>query len=267
MRLRVAEFTSLLGVFLLVIFSPVSAATANISKSYGYASPIMKDSLVSVDPSNPSDVIPANTNNQKELIGIAVENADSLIAINPGKDKVQVASTGSAVLLVSNINGNIQPGYQVSVSPLDGIGMKASAGSEVIGIAQKAFSPNSPNTSKKTLKQINGNNSTVYIGYIPVAIQIGQASVTQKLNAFQKIGMSLTGKTIPTYRIILSIIVAIVTFFGLLILIYASIYGSIISLGRNPLAKESIFKTLSKILAMVVVTGFVASLVVYLLLR
>lgn len=269
MRLWVVELISFLGIFLVATLLPVAAATANISKSYGFTTPIMADSLVSVDSSNPSDVVAANTNNQKQLIGVAVQNTDSLVAINPSKNKIQVASTGSAVAMVSNINGDIQPGDQVSVSPLDGIGMKASAGSEVIGIAQKAFSSISPNASKKTLKEINGNNSTIFIGYIPVAIQIGQApaSINPQLNFFQRIGLSLTGKIIPTYRVILSIVVATVTFFGLLVLIYASIYGSIISLGRNPLAKESIYKTLTKILVMVVIAGMVASTVVYLLLN
>jgi hypothetical protein len=58
-----------------------------------------------------------------------------------------------------------------------------------------------------------------------------------------------------------------VTVLALIILIYGSIYGSIISIGRNPLARYAVFRTLGGVLLMSVVMAIIAGSTIYLLLR
>ena len=251
--------------------TPIEAATsANISHSYSASSVIPNGSLVSLDPTQSNYVMAANTDNGRQLLGITVASNDSLIAVDSTVGQVQVATSGTATALVSNLDGSIAVGDQVSVSPFNGIGMKAGPGSYVIGLAQTAFSSKSGGATTEQVTDKSGKNTSVAVGYIKLGIAIGTGSTQaadSQLSYLQKLAKSITGHTVSTVRIALSIIIAIVAFLALVTLVYASIYGSIISIGRNPLAKFAVFRTLTSVLGMVLLTAAIASFTIFLLLR
>jgi len=62
-------------------------------------------------------------------------------------------------------------------------------------------------------------------------------------------------------------VVGLVALLSLVTLVYASIYGSIVSVGRNPLAKNAIFRTLGSVMVMAIITVTVACVTIYYLLR
>lgn len=158
------------------------------------------------------------------------------------------------------------------MSPFGGMGMKASPGDHVIGVAQAAFDSDTQGAQSQEVKNIKGVTKKIWTGAIPVTIAIGIDNESglnseQQLHGLQKFIWSLTGHVIPVTRIVISLVVTILAIIALVTLIYASTYGSIISIGRNPLAKYSILRSLRYVL---IATGFialVACLLLYLLLN
>ena len=258
------------GAFLLVMgLAPVSASSANVSYSYQSKNTIPAGSLVSLDPSSKNTIQAANTTNAARILGIVVNSSDSLLAVDSGKGSAQVAISGTAPGLVSDVNGSIKVGDKVAVSPFDGIGMKAGSGTYVIGLAQTAFDTHAKGVQTRTVKDSTGASKQIAIGSININIAAGSVGggEDQKINSLQKLARSLTGRIIPTGRIIVALLITGVTLIALIVLIYGSVYSTIISIGRNPLAKYAVYRSLTTVLTMAFITAAVAMGVALLLLR
>jgi type IV secretory pathway VirB2 component (pilin) len=267
-RLLLSGVTAILT--LVAIAAPAGAASANISHAYHSTNTIPNGSIVSLDPNQSDYVVGANTSNGSRLLGVAVASTDSLLAVDPSSSTIQVATSGNANVLVSTLNGDIKVGDQVAVSPFNGLGMKATPGAHVIGLAQSAFSADSDGATTKQVKDKSGKSTALHLGYTRISIAIGTASTASnapQTSSLQKLAKALTGHTVSTARVIIALVVAIVALAALVTLIYASIYGSIISIGRNPLAKFAIFRTLGSVLGMAALTGLIATLTIYFLLK
>lgn len=258
-----------------IIFAGLGLATAgalsaNISRSYQADSKITEGSMVSLDPSRSDYVVPANVNNGSRLLGVAVASGDSLVAFNSSRGTVQVATSGDASVLVSTLNGDISVGDQVAVSPFNGVGMKALRGSRIIGLAQTSFSGDGQGATTTQATDKKGKTTSLKVGLARVSIAIGtNANVLSDadLNSLQKFARSLTGHTVSTARIVISLAVAVVAILTLTTLVYASIYGSVISIGRNPLAKYAVFRTLGSVIGLAALITVVAGLIIFFLLR
>jgi hypothetical protein len=260
------------GLFLFVSgLAPAGASSANISHSYHANGSIPNGSIVSLDPATADYVVAASTESGSRLLGVAVASDDSLLAVDASDSLTQVATSGNASVLVSTLNGPIKVGDHIAVSPFKGVGMKSLPGAHVVGLAQTTFDGTADATSQQVTDK-NGKTSQIEIGFVRISIAIGTdnsaaSNDAQKLNGLQQFAKSLTGHVVSTARIIISLIIALVTFVSLAILIYASIYGSIISVGRNPLAKYAVFRTLSSVLAIAALTAAVAGGTIFLLIR
>lgn len=266
-------FLGLVGGALIPLgLTPAGASSANISHSYSTTASITAGSLVSLDPLHSNFVLPANTGNGQQLLGVAVDINDSLLAVDASTNAgvVQVATSGTANTLVSTVNGDITVGDQISVSPFNGLGMKAGPGSHVIGLAQTGFDSKSIGTKTEAVTDKSGKSSQVLVGYVKLGIAIGTASTQgsdNQLNELQKAAKAVTGHSVSTARAFISLTVAVVATAALITLIYASIYGGIISIGRNPLAKYAVFRSLASVFGMVAITGLIAGITIFLLLR
>jgi hypothetical protein len=200
-----------------------------------------------------------------------VNSSDSLLAVDTTRGTVQIATSGNAAALVSTVNGNIKLGDQIGVSPFNGVGMKAAPGSRVIGLAQTTLDDHTGGTTTQAVSDKQGKTSQIRVGLVRTSIAIGTntdaTAGTEKLTGLQKVAQSITGHTVSTARVLISLLVAVVSLLALITLIYASIYGSILSIGRNPLAKYAIFQTLGSVLGMALLTAVVAGITLFLLLR
>jgi hypothetical protein len=258
-------------VSLLVIVPIVSAAPATISHSYKSATSLASGSIVSLDPTRSGYVESANSSNAKQLLGVVVASGNSLVAINPDDSTVQVATSDTVDTLVSTLNGPITAGDAISVSAFDGIGMKAISGARVIGLSQTALTSSTSSVVMRQVTNKSGVRSQIAVGYVRLSMAIGSSSTAQNngtgLNNLQKFAQSLTGRAIPTVRVATSLGIAVVAFLILTMLVYASIYGGIISVGRNPLAKNAILQSVSYVLVMVFGMASLASFSIFLLLH
>jgi len=248
--------------------APASASSANISHPYHASGSIPDGSIVSIDPRHSDYIQLANINNGSRLLGVAVASNDSLIAVDVGSGTIQVATSGMATVLVSTLNGTINVGDQVAVSPFNGIGMKAMPGSRVIGLAQTSFN-SSPSglTTTQQVKDKNGNTTSLKLGYVQLSIAVGTDASDSNLTAMQRAAKAITGRVVSTFRIVVSLIVAIVALIAIGALVYASIYGSIISVGRNPMGRQMVAKTLIWVMALGALTMAVSVGTIFLLLQ
>jgi len=264
-------FAGGIGLTLLLLgLTPAGASSANISHSYNTNGAVQAGTIVSLDSNNKDYVVPANTDNGKRLLGVAVAKDDSLIAVDAADDKTQVATSGVATVLVSTLNGDIKVGDQIAVSPFNGVGMKATEGGYIIGLAQTSFDSSSDVATTKTVNDKDGKPTKVAFGYARLSVSIG-AGTTEgggpELSGIQKLTKSLTGHVVSTARIIIGVIIAVVALIAIITLVYASIYGGIISIGRNPLAKFAVFRTMTSVMIMVALIALISSLLIFFLLR
>ncbi len=257
-------------VFLLLpafVSSKVNAASPSISRSYKSYTKISTGSIVSLVKSKTNYVVPANSSNIQQLTGVVVLPSQSLLAVNPSINSVQVAIEGVVSTLVSNVNGNIKAGQGITVSPFNGVGMKANNGDKIIGTALTSFNNSTNGSTTEKIKGINNKVHTIRVGYTNLDIGITTYNDgNAKTNSLQRFIASTTGHSVSTVRIILGLIIAIVAIISIVTLIYASIYSSIVSIGRNPLAKSNVFKSLLPIILMILVIAALASLAIYLIL-
>jgi hypothetical protein len=258
------------GLLLLLSLSPVGAVSANLSRSYTASGPIPNGSLVSLSGQVSDRVEPANSDNGSRLLGVVLQSNDSLLAVDPAANKTQVATSGTADVLVSSLGGSIKVGDEIGVSPFSGIGMKASPGSRVIGLAQSEFKQGSQGAADQTVTDKDGKKARISVGYTRVSIAIatdGTLSAEARLNGLQRFAQGLTGHTVSSARVLISLLIAIIALLVLVTLTYAAIYGSIISIGRNPLAKYAVFRTLSSVLGIAFLTAGFAAVSIFFLLK
>lgn len=253
---------------LMLTFAPAGASSANISHSYHANGSLPNGSLVSLDQQRSDYVQLADTTNSSRLLGVAVDKNDSLLAVDASSGLVQVATSGNASALVSTLNGDIGVGDQIAVSPFGGVGMKSEPGDHVIGLAQSSFDSKSSGATKQEVTDKNGKKTSVAVGYVSVSIAVGvDGEGGANLTTLQKFAKSITGHVVSTQRVAISIAVAVITLFALITLIYASIYGSIISVGRNPLAKYTIFRTLGSVFGLALLATVISGVTIFFLLR
>lgn len=255
--------------FLPIGFTLADANTANISHSYHSNSFIQNGSIVSLDSKQSNYVDSSNTNNGSNVIGVVVATNSSLIALDPSKSTDQVAVSGSVNALVSNLNGDINIGDQIAVSPFNGIGMKGISGSRIVGLAQSTLNSSTNGKTSEDVTDNNGHKRQISVGYIRIIVAPGiyNSGNQNTLDSLQKFAQQISGHSVSSLRIALSLLVAFLAFISLAVLIFASINGSIVAMGRNPLAKNNIFKTLISVLIMAIITGIVSCLAIYVIIR
>lgn len=262
-----AMLAAIFIVVMLATFSLVHAA--EIASSYQSSQTISKGSIVSFDTSKENSVVLANTDNATQFAGIAVDPQDTLLSVDPDRGAVHVVTNGAATVLVSDVNGDIKAGDQVVISPFNGVGMKAAPGGRVVGVAQNNFDGSNGQTTTAQVTERSGASKQVKVGTIQINVSVGTVIAQDddaNLNYLQKVAKSITGRTVATYRIVLSIIIALVIIVALIALTYASVYGSIISVGRNPYAKQSILRALGGVLFLAfAMVGFGSAIIYWLL--
>ncbi len=250
-------------------FASVIPASASplLTQGFNTSSSLDVGSIVSLNPGSQNDVVPTNINNQRSMVGVVIASNNAQVAFSNSPNQVQVATGGVNQVLVTDYNGRISTGEEITASPIDGVGMLATDNAEVIGAAQGNF-PNSTAT-KETIKTSSGNQ-TINIGNMPVLVNIGfytkQPTKTLIPTAIQNLANAIANKQVKTLPIILSSVIFLLTLVAVVSIIYSLIHGSIISVGRNPMAQSAIYRNVMQLSALVVGIIAVALFAIFLIL-
>ncbi len=276
-RLNSRKYVAILFSFIFVslsvfyLFTPTANATTSISQSYATKDKISIGSIVSLLNNSSNQVIASSNNTADSIIGVAINASNSLLSFVDGQSdsQVQVATSGTLPVIVSDINGEIKNGDQITASPISGVGMKATDNVRVVGIAQGDLITTS-SSNKQTYKDSKGVEHTVIIGDIPVLINVSyffkEPDKTIVPSAIQNIANALAGRSVSTLPILISAAIFIVTIIIVSSITYSMIKSSIISVGRNPMSQSAIYRDLIQMSALVLAILSLGMIAIYLVL-
>lgn len=244
-----------------------AAALTPISQGYSTTDQLPLGSIVSLQTNSSDQVVAASSSNADSLFGVVVSGDSSPISLSSDKgNQVQVATSGTATVLVSDINGSIAQGDHITASPISGVGMKATDNVRVIGTAEGAME----GASKQTYTDKGGAKHSVMVGQVPLLVNVAyyfkEPDKTLVPAALQNIANALAGKTVSPIPILISGAIFLIMMIVVSSMIYSMIKSSIISVGRNPMAQSAVYRDLLQMSAIVLVIVAVGFASIYLVL-
>ncbi len=246
-----------------------ASALTTISQGYLSKDKLALGSIVSLL-GNSSDQVNAATNsNVESILGVVIHNESSLLSLSSGgSNQVQVATNGIVQVLVSDINGKISQGDQITASPIKGVGMKATTSIKVVGISQGSLSESRGN--KQTYKDKEGKEKSIVLGEVPVLVNVSyffkQPEKTVIPSTIQNVANSLSGKAVKPLPILISMGIFVVSLIVVASIVYSMIRSSIISVGRNPMAQSAVYRNVIQLSALVLVIMGVTVISIYMIL-
>lgn len=266
---RVLLLTGFISLFLLIASSVAHAETQSAVISRGYEAKgngIVQAALVSTTSDSSNKVELANLKNVNRLAGVVSKT--SLVELSEDKTKqVQVALSGTAYALVSDINGSIRAGDKITISPISGVGMLATSDAQIVGTASTAFT--GKNARTMTVKDKAAKSHVVHVGAIPLQVSVAYYVVpsSKLLPPFlQSLANNIAGRPVSVARVLLGSVLLLLAFVSIFALIYTSVRAGLISLGRNPLAAGAIQRSLVGVAATTLLIFAFSLLATYLIL-
>lgn len=256
---------------------PVAAETYGGGSVSGYAAdePLDNGRIVQLTGEQSNRVKIATQADVQNMFGVTVDRKQVPLTITNDnvQNEVFVAVSGTYNVLVSTQAGPIVSGDYVTLSSVNGIAMKA--GDEkvtVFGRANATFDGTGITLGKQQLKDAAGGTKTVALGSIPVTIDIknnpNHKSTTANLpDALQRVGQAIAEKEVSPARIYLSLGITVVSLIAAIAVVYAGVRNSVISIGRNPMSKRSIFRALVEVILTGILILIIGLFAVYLLLK
>lgn len=272
LALRVKPFFCVMLLCSFLWFSSVTvSASDRISRSYFATQSLPVGTLVSYQKLNPDTIEPASLANDNYLIGPVVSEGDSLVEVKSEAHNVSVVSSGTAAVLVSDINGYIKKGDLIALSQVKGVaGLYTKYGDvgRIVGVAAQDFDAN--NSSNKSYDLPDLNNRNIRVGLIWVNLNIRDSGQLRGLGsgggALVGLGEKLVGRSVTLAQAITGTTIFLATVLISTITLYGSVRGGFTSIGRNPFAGALIYTGLTRVLVLVTLMLAIGSVVSYLVL-
>lgn len=256
---------------------PVLAAEYGGGSVQGYAAetPLDTGTIVQLTGKGSNTVKIATQSELQNMFGVTVDASQQPLTVSndDAKNEVFVAVSGTYNVLVSTQGGDIKSGDYVTLSSLNGIAMKASTEQKtVFGRANRDFDGKGAKLGTASLKDNAGGTKTVTLGVVPVTIDIRRNPNDKSTKAnvpefLERIGEAVAEKEVSPIRIYLSMGITVVSIIAAIAMLYAGIRNGVISIGRNPMSKKSIFRALLEVVLTSMLILVIGLFAVYLLLK
>jgi hypothetical protein len=264
-------YALLIVVFIAVLStSPLAAQSGILTQGFQGNASLPTGALVSLTNNNSESIELSTTSLAEQLVGVVNERA--FLELSDTDSTIQVVLDGTTATLVSDLNGTISKGDRITVSPVAGVGMKATESAIIVGIAQADLS--SVDTTTRSITDRDGRTRSIHVGLVPV--QINVAAYVSPTNdqkeggisaALQNIASTIAGRPISPVRAILAAIITLLLMTIIVVVLYAAVRSSIISIGRNPLSESSLRKSLVRVGLIVLGLAIIGFAIVYAILR
>jgi hypothetical protein len=273
---RLATCCALLSVILLPSSAVAATSTQAVVQSYGTDQSLQTGMIVGLTTAHANQVEALTMNDIPTMQGVVVAANTAAISLSGGSstsNQVYVATSGTYNVLVSTENGPINVGDYISISSLNGIGMKTEdSEATVVGKALAAFSGKAGIISTATIKKTGGGTALVDIGLIPVDITIVSNPTAKHgigdLPGFLEVASSsIANKPVSAPKVYLSLLILLLSMIISGSLLYSGVKNSIVSIGRNPLARSYIIRGLLQVVLFGIIIFVLGIFAVYLLLR
>lgn len=245
--------TILFGLLLSVTFTSItSVAMATIGHSYLTNEEDLIQGMavsLSLESTDQKQFVEALTlSNKQRFIGVVSSKESNTITTVKSGDNVFVSTGGQTEVLASDINGEIKKGDNLVASPLNGIVMRANAGdSSSVGYASEDFDYSK--STPQTVKDEQGNSKEVKVAAVGMEISATGTTGDTQRSFLSLVGESITGKEVSQLQIIAAVLLLFVVLTVEGSIIYGAAHSTITSVGRNPLARKSIYRQLVQIIA------------------
>ena len=257
------------------LFAETSTYGGGSVSGYAADEPLDYGRIVTLEGKNANKVKPATQSDVQNMFGVTVDPQQIPLTISHEgiQNETYVAVSGTYNVLVSTQGGDIKSGDYVTLSSLDGIAMKTGDQEvTVFGRANAAFSAKDSSLGTQELKDSSGGTKTVSLGLVPVTIDIknNPNHKSTKVNVpdfLERIGRQIAEKEVSPIRIYISVGIAVVSLIAALAVLYAGVRNSVISIGRNPMSKRSIFRALVEVILTSLLILIIGLFAVYLLLK
>ena len=278
-KIRAVSYVLLIGGLLssAFLFVPnTHAYTPSNVQGYAADAPIDIGTIVRLNGKNANRVAVASQAELQNMFGVVVDRSQLPITLsNSGIDnETFVAVSGTYQVLVSTQGGAITSGDYVTLSSINGVAMKASTEQKIVfGRANTSFDGKGVSLGTAGLKDTSGKeNKKVTLGSIPVTIDIRRnpnekSTKTQVPELLERIGQAIAEKEVSPIRIYLSMAITAVSLIAAIAVLYSGVRNGIISIGRNPMSKKSIFRALFEVILTSILILIIGLFAVYLLLR
>jgi hypothetical protein len=243
--------------------APVAASADNVIEGFSSKQVLQPGMVVALDKATAKTVKPAPADNSNVIYGVVIDPSDAPITLGGQNSQFYVATSGTYQVLVTKANGNIKTGDYLSMSSINGVAAKAKVGQSVIlGRAASDF-----NGTNNVVSNTNG----VTLGRILVNITVQKNPLTSAdpslPDYLRRVANGLADKDVPVIRVYTALAIFVVSMIGAVVILWSGVQSSLVSIGRNPLSRKTIFRAMYK----VVFTGlgvFIIGLAgVYLLLK
>lgn len=243
-------------------------------QSYAADSILQRGLLVKLDTNDTKKVLPVSEKDMIDTFGVVVSPNEVALTVGNEANPSQtyVSTSGTFNVIVSDQTGQIEKNDFITISALNGIGMKATKDqSTVVGKALTNFDGKTNVTGQVTLKDSSGAAyKTVNLGLIPVAISIAHNPLIENTQSDLPEWLVKTGlvdKDVNSFRIYISMGILGLSIIVAITVLYAGIRNSVLSIGRNPLSKGSIGKSMITIFLSAFIILIIGSFTVYLILK
>ena len=270
MALRIIK--KVLAGSVLSLFVGASVLAGAISQGYHSNIPLSEGTIVSAVKNSNKEIEKTNLENESLLAGIVTNDSKSVISLQPKGTDIGVAVNGEVNLLVTDINGDIEQGDYLIISPLAGVAMKDSLNSQAkkyIAIAAQSFNNKSTGVKSVPVELNNGQHKDISVGIMLANLVLSNRvdKANSKQNAVLVFTQRVAGKPVNNLHIIASAAVFLSTICIAGLVLNGSIKGTFISLGRNPLSKSIILSNLFKVIAIGLVLLAAGMSMSYIILR
>lgn len=257
-------------------FARAADTSSGSVRSYAAETPLRSGTIVQLAGKDSQTVKIATQAEIKNMFGVTVDRNQLPLTLSNGnlKNEVFVAVAGTYNVLVSTQNGSIASGDFVTLSSVNGVAMKATTDDKtVFGRANANFDGKGITLGVTKLKDDKGNDAKeVTLGLVPVTIQIqrnpNEKSTKVKVpEVLERIGQAIAEKEVSPIRIYLSLGIMVISVVAAIAILYSGVRNGLISIGRNPMSRRSIFRALLSIVLTSIVILVIGLFAVYLLLK
>jgi len=268
---RVSACIGLVALITISLAQPIAAQS--VTQGYKSEKVLQRGTTVSLDAEDTSRVVAVTKENEDRIHGVVVASNDSAFTLSDDEEKTFVATVGRFDALVSTEGGAIQQGDFLTVSSITGIVRKAAEVDRyTIGKAIESFSGEQNVISTTSLTDSASNVNKVAIGRISVDLNVGSNPLLRPTEsnlpeALKKFTELIAGKQVSAIRVYIGLFILLSASAISGSLLYSGVRSSMISIGRNPLSKKSITKSLLQIVMTSIIIFLIGLFGVYLLLR
>lgn len=268
---RILAFGCLVGLVIISSHHPLWAQT--VTEGFSSSDQLQRGMIVSSIKDQPGRIKATTKDSVSDTYGVVVSSNDTPVTLSQEGQQYYVATVGHFDVLVSNQSGDIKKGDYVAISAVPGVGMKAGDKDTIsMGRALADFDPKKDVVSVAKLKDTAGKEFEVSIARIQVQLNIGRNPLLRSTepelpDALKKLSDTIAGKQTSALRGYVAVTVFVLTTVAAASLMYGGVRSAIVSVGRNPLSKKSIIRSMLQVIVSGLIIFITGLFGVYLILR